>query len=91
MIYKNTLLSKTNILKDNKKKRCLWVNNITNVSYIGSSNNITIILRKYYCKNYLKDRLLIYASRIYRVLLEHGYFNFNLEILEYCNKECLNK
>ena len=65
-----------------------WVNRINNESYIGSSINIRNRLRKYYCKNYLKSKLLIYKSRIYAALLEYDYSNFNLEILEYCDKNC---
>ena len=32
---------------------------------------------------------MILYSRIYRALLSHGYENFNLEILEYCDKSIL--
>jgi hypothetical protein len=37
----------------------------------------------------LNNKIIKDNSRIYRALLKHGYSNFNLEILEYCNKESL--
>ena len=91
--YYNSLENKWNIFKENKNKIGVyrWVNIITNESYVGGSVNISKRLRKYYCENYLKDRLSVYNSRIYKALLEYGYFNFSLEILEYCDKDYLIK
>lgn len=91
IIYQNSLLNKSNVLKDNKNKIGIykWVNRINNESYVGSSINITKRLRKYYCINYLKHEILIKNSRIYKALLKYGYSNFNLEILEYCDKESI--
>jgi hypothetical protein len=37
----------------------------------------------------LNKKIDIYNSRIYRALLKYGYHNFNLEILEYCDKKSL--
>jgi hypothetical protein len=91
IIYIDSLFNKPNILKENKNKSGIykWTLSIDNKSYIGSSNNITKRLRKYYCLSYLNNKIIKDNSRIYRALLKHGYSNFNLEILEYCNKESL--
>jgi hypothetical protein len=37
----------------------------------------------------LNSKIVKDNSRIYKALLKHGYSNFNLEILEYCDKEYL--
>ena len=91
IIYINSLLNKSNILKENKDKSGIyrWVSLISNKSYIGSSTNITKRLRRYYNINYLNSKIIKDNSLIYRALLNQGYSNFNLEILEYCNLESL--
>jgi GIY-YIG catalytic domain/NUMOD1 domain len=91
IMYINSLLNKSNILRENKNKSGIykWTLSKDNKSYIGSSSNISKRLRKYYCPKYLNNKIIKYNSRIYRALLKHGYSNFNLEILEYCNKESL--
>ena len=88
-IYKNSLLNKPNVLKENKDKSGIyrWVNTINNESYIGSSINLSNRLRKYYSLNYLNNKLKIDNSRIYRAILKYGCNNFDLEILEYCSKK----
>lgn len=88
-IYKDSLLNKYDILRENKWKSGIyrWVNSITNESYIGSSVDLYSRFRDYYSDKYLNRRLLIGNSRIYRALLDYGYETFNLEILEYCPKE----
>ena len=91
IIYDNSLLNKYNILSENKGKSGIyrWINKINNESYIGSSVNLTNRFRRYYNINYLKGKIIKNNSRIYRALLKYSYFNFNLEILEYCNNESL--
>jgi group I intron endonuclease len=91
--YNNSLLSKSNALKDNigKSGVYMWVNIIDNKCYIGSSVNLHIRLREYYNRNYLNRKVLIGNSNIYKALLLHGYDNFNLEILEYCGRNCTIK
>lgn len=91
ILYIDSLLNKSNILIENKGKSGIyrWVNILSNKSYIGSSTNITKRLRKYYCINYLNNKIIKDNSRIYRALLEYGHSNFNLEILEYCDKKSL--
>jgi len=89
--YESILLNKSNILEDNKGKIGVyrWINTATNESYVGSSTNIAKRLKKYYCNSYLRSKILKHNSRIYKSILEYNYSNFNLEILEYCNKESL--
>lgn len=41
----------------------------------------------YYDFSYLSIRINKVKSRIYSAILNHGYSNFQLEILEYCTKE----
>ncbi len=91
IIYNDSLSNKFNILNENKGKSGIyrWILSSNNESYVGSSTNISKRLRRYYSINYLKDKTLKYNSRIYIALLKYGYKNFNLEILEYCNKEYL--
>ncbi len=89
IIYENSLLNKKNIYKDNKNKSGIyrWINRITNDSYIGSSNNLTRRFQVFFSEKYLKNWLLKCNSHIYEALLKYGYWNFNLEILEYCDKD----
>lgn len=89
--YNNSLLNKFNILTDNKGKSAIyrWVHKKSGKSYVGSSVNLYYRLLNYYNTNYLNKRILISNSRIYRALLSHGYENFNLEILEYCDKKII--
>lgn len=91
--YNNSLLSKFNVLKDNigKSGIYMWVNRINNKCYIGRSVNLHIRLREYYNTNYLNRRVLTGNSKIYEALLQYGYENFNLEILEYCDRNCIIK
>jgi hypothetical protein len=87
IIYKNFLLHKHNVLKENKDKSGVYklINRINNESYVGSSTNISKRLREYYCLNYLQNKMFEYNSRIYKALLNYGHKNFDLEILEYCD------
>jgi excinuclease UvrABC nuclease subunit len=87
--YSNAYIDKSNILKENRGKSGIyrWVNKLHNDSYVGSSIDLTNRLRLYY-----NIKHLIYKSgnsRINKALLKHGYENFKLEILEYCNKVLL--
>ena len=91
ILYDNSLLNKPNLLKENKNKSGVyrWVNKINNESYVGSSINLTNRFIRYYNINYFKGNMVIYNSRIYRALLKYSYYNFKIEILEYCNNESL--
>jgi excinuclease UvrABC nuclease subunit len=85
--YSNAYIDKSNILKKNRGKSCIyrWVNKLNNDSYVGSSIDLTNRLRLYYNIKHLTYKSG--NSRINKALLKYGYENFKLEILEYCNKE----
>ena len=60
------------------------------MSYVGSSVNLYIRLKDYYNLAFLKITLAKGKnSLIYKALLDEGYGAFNLEILEYCDKQIL--
>lgn len=87
IIYKNILDNKSIILKQNKNKSGVYkfTNIVTNESYVGSSSNIRKRFYRYFSLNYIIDKTERYNSRIYRAILEKGYNNFSIEILEYCD------
>ena len=91
--YKNNnfLLNNLDILKDNKDKSGIYVlyNIINNKIYIGRSNNLRERFMDYYNINYLNREVTNGNSRICEALLIYGYINFNLEILEYCDKNSI--
>jgi len=90
--YNDTLLNKFNALYDNIGKSVIyrWVHNINGKSYVGSSKDLYRRLKYYYYNvDFLTKRVLTSNSRIYKALLEDGYKNFTLEILEYCDKNNL--
>lgn len=90
--YNDTLLNKFNALYDNIGKSVIyrWVHNINGKSYVGSSKDLYRRLKYYYYNvDFLTKRVLTSNSRIYKALLENGYKNFTLEILEYCDKNNL--
>lgn len=62
-------------------------NNITGKTYIGSSINLQKRLRNYFKISFLEYDIKKNKTLIYRSLLKHGYSNFSLEILEYCEPE----
>lgn len=60
------------------------INRKNNKKYIGSSEKLRIRFSKYFNQN----QLVKYSCMlIYRALIKHGYENFSLLILEYCEKE----
>jgi len=85
--YDNALLSRDNILKNNRYKSGVyrWINRIRGESYVGSSKNLRNRFLKYYNKNDLNKVVTNGNSRICDALLIYGYINFSLEILEYCD------
>ena len=89
-IYANSDLDKLTILKDNRNKKgvYLWLNNINNKIYVGSSVNLTTRFYKYYSvKN-----LTLHNTTINNALLKYGFSNFSLAIIEYiANKEDIIK
>ena len=79
--------NKVNIFAENRKKAGIyrWINNINKNTYVGSSINLSVRFYTYYNLRYLakSNRL------IDRALLKHGFSNFSLEILEYCDVKLL--
>jgi hypothetical protein len=87
--YYNVEADKAIIIKDNQGKSGIYMfKNLTNGKrYIGSSENIIIRFLQYFNFNYLLSHK---CMAICCALLKHGYPNFSLEILEYCEPEkCL--
>ena len=83
-VYENVDLQKLQILAENKGKAGVYLfTNLTNgKSYVGSSVNLSRRFYLYYNINHLLKQI---SSLICRALLKHGYSNFKLEILEYCD------
>jgi hypothetical protein len=91
VVYKDSLLSKFKALDDNIGKSAVyrWVHR-NNKSYVGSSKDLYRRLKYYYYNVDFLEKIVIKSdSRIYKALLEDGYASFNLEILEYCDKNKL--
>ena len=89
VVYLNPKVKKATILKENKGRSgiYLWTNKINGKRYVGSSVDLSNRFRKYLNISYLKyfeDIMMIY-----RALLAHGFDNFTLEILEYCEPSVL--
>ena len=74
---------KSQILKDNQNKYgvYMWKNIINKKKYIGSSQYLHKRFAQYFNINHLLKNT---SMNIYRALLKHGYSNFSLEIIEYC-------
>ena len=66
VIYKNSLLNKSNVFKENKSKSGIyrWVNIKNNISYIKGPVDLYYRLLSYYSINYLNKILLIMNSYI---------------------------
>ena len=78
---------KINIFAENRKKAGVyrWINNINKNTYVGSSINLSVRFYTYYSL-----RSLAKSNRLIdRALLKHGFSNFSLEILEYCDVKVL--
>ncbi len=82
--YSNSDICKPLIIKDNNNKSGVyrWINNVNHKTYIGSSVNLTARFYVYFNLAKLTNK----KSNIYSALFKHGYSNFSLEILEYCEK-----
>jgi group I intron endonuclease len=90
--YYNIIKEKSTIYKDNKNKSGIyrWNNLITNKSYIGSSIYLSRRFSKYYSITFIKNQRN--SSLIYKAILKYGISNFNLDIIEYCEKnELINR
>lgn len=86
-------MDKPKILRDNKNKSGIyrWVNKVNGKSYIGSSVNLSRRFRGYYSIRFLEKEIKKNKSAVYRSLIKHGYSNFSVEILEYCDPKNLIK
>ena len=75
VIYPDTYLNKSSILKNTKNKAGVyrWVNKVNGNTYIGSSVNLGGRFRVYYDFSYLSLRINKGKSRIYSAILKHGY------------------
>lgn len=89
--YSNIDENKSIIYKENKGKSGIyrWNNIITGKSYIGSSINLGNRLSIYYSNKAMLAKVKTRTSIIYSALLKHGYDNFTLDILEYCEVDIL--
>lgn len=89
VMYPDAYSNKSIILKDTKNKAGIyrWVNKVNHKTYIGSSVNLGRRFKVYYDFSFLSVRIKKAQSHIYSAILKHGYYNFQLEILEYCAKE----
>jgi len=81
--YSNAEADKVTILKENKNQSgiYMWTNNINNKKYIGSSGNLRARFLKYFNQNHLLENS---SMNICKALIKHGYSNFSLTIIEYC-------
>ncbi len=89
--YSNAEADKDKILSENTNKSgiYIWKNLVNKKQYIGSSENLRRRLNNYFNTNHLLTYDYMY---ICRALLKHGYSNFSLAILEYCEPEqCLER
>jgi len=78
------------IYRENKKSGIYrWNNLITGEVYIGSTINLRKRLSEYFSPKFLKKEILKNRSLISNSLLEYGYSNFSLDIMEYCEPKLL--
>jgi len=82
-IYINSEYQKVEMLKELKNISgiYLWYNNITDNYYIGSANNLSNRLSRYYRPSELTR---IKGSLIHKALLKYGHKSFSVYILEIC-------
>lgn len=65
----------------------MWTNKINGKRYVGSALDLRNRFRNYFNTSYILDRAD--SMLIYKALLTHGFENFILEILEYCEPSVL--
>lgn len=85
--YPNADVFKKEIVDQNKDKAGVyrWVHLVSGKSYVGSSVNLGVRLKRYYSYKYLTD--IKQNMVINKALLKYGYSSFKLDILEYCNRD----
>lgn len=89
--YPKADLYKNIVYQENKGKSGIyrWINLKNNKSYVGSSVSLSRRLRNYYSKKAMLAKVKTRTSIIHSALLKHGYDNFSLDILEYCEVNVL--
>jgi hypothetical protein len=87
-LYNNFGQLKEKILEDNKGKSgiYLFTNKINNKKYVGSFINLSNRFIQYFSIYYLKRNVSMY---ICQALIKYNADNFQLEIIEYCEKDQL--
>lgn len=80
----NAYTMRESIIKDNMHKSgiYIWTNKLTNDIYIGQSINLGKRFLNYFNLSYLRNKKSLVISR---ALIKYGYYNFTLEILQYCD------
>ena len=86
IFFKNVKQDKKNIYKELRKKSgvYIFINNITNQLYIGSSINLTKRMVSYY---YYTNSDKLSKFVIIRAMKKYGLENFSLGILEFCKQD----
>lgn len=81
-VYENADTQKQEIFQENKGKSgiYMWVNSINGKRYVGSAQDLSRRIRKYYSIN----GLLRGFVPILRAFLKYGHSNFKFTVLEYC-------
>lgn len=90
IIYTNVIYNKNKIILDNKEKVGIycWTHLDWNKSSFCSSINLGLRLIIYFNPAYI-SKINRKNMIIKKVLLKHGYSQFKLEIIEYCNSKDL--
>ena len=89
LVYNNADFLKLQAVKENRGKSGVyrWINQINGRTYVGSSVNLGKRFSDYYSFKHLTDSKR--NMLICKALLKHGYSNFTLEVLEYCDPHTL--
>lgn len=84
IVYDNADLLKLRAVSENKGKSGVyrWINKVNGKTYIGSSVNLGKRLATYYNLEYINSSKML----ISKALIKHGYSNFTLEVIEYCDR-----
>jgi group I intron endonuclease len=87
--YSNADIQKLQIINENRGKSGVYcrTNLLNGQRYVGSSVNLARRYTDYFNTNYISDER--YNMLINKALLKHGYANFTVEILEYCELDKL--
>lgn len=82
----NDAFNKKLAITDNKGKSGIyrWTHLDSKKSYIGSSVNLGLRLRNYFCNLSFISHPTRNMMVINKALLKHGYYKFKFEIIEYC-------